>query len=130
MTAALSVIESRATGTANSGAKVKPQGAALLVVTVPGQGSSQTIQLVSSTALLMFRQALLYQPYGAASTTTPAAGASPSATATPSATTTPAASSSASAKARPSATSTAKTSPKTVPQATANPSPSPSRRAP
>ncbi len=125
MNAAISVIESRVNGTGNSGAQVKPQGADLLVVTVPGQGSSQTIQLVSSTALLMFRQALLYQPYGAASTTTP------SATTSPSATTTPAASSSASAKASPSAsaTSTAKTSAKIVPEASASPSPSASGRA-
>ena len=63
MNAAVSVIEARVNGTGNSGAQVQPQGTNLLVVTVPGQGSSQTIQLVSSTALLMFRQVLLYQPY-------------------------------------------------------------------
>ena len=86
MNAAVGVIESRVNGTGNSGAQVQPQGADLLVVTVPGKGSQQTIQLVSSTALLMFRQVLLYEPYGAASTApAPAASASPSASATPSA---------------------------------------------
>jgi preprotein translocase subunit SecD len=65
MNAAVGVIESRVNGTGNSGAQVQPQGANLLVVTVPGKGSQQTIELVSSTALLMFRQVLLYEPYGA-----------------------------------------------------------------
>ena len=79
MNAAVGVIESRVNGTGNSGAQVQPQGANLLVVTVPGKGSQQTIELVSTTALLMFRQVLLYEPYGAASTTTPAVTPSASA---------------------------------------------------
>ena len=118
MNAAISVIQSRVNGTGNSGAQVQPQGSNLLIVTVPGKGSQQTIQLVSTTALLMFRQALLYQPYGAASTSVPAASASPSASATPSA--------SAPATATPSAsaTSTAKTSARIVPAATSSASPS------
>src|SRR2546430_12608353 len=120
MNAAISVIQSRVNGTGNSGAQVQPQGTSLLVVTVPGKGSQQTIQLVSSTALLMFRQVLLFQPYSAPSTTTPGASASPSASATPSA------SGTSSAKATPSAssTSTAKTSAKIVPAASASASPS------
>ena len=80
MNAAVGVIESRVNGTGNSGAQVQPQGANLLVVTVPGKGSQQTIELVSSTALLMFRQVLLYEPYGATNTPVPAASASPSVT--------------------------------------------------
>lgn len=116
MNAAVGVIESRVNGTGNSGAQVQPQGANLLVVTVPGKGSQQTIELVSSTALLMFRQVLLYEPYGATNTPVPAASASPSAT--------PSASGSPSATATPSAssTSTAKTSAKIVPAASASPS--------
>ena len=113
MNAAIGVIESRVNGTGNSGAQVKPQGSNLLVVTVPGKGSEQTIQLVSSTALLMFRQVLLYQPYGAATTPTPAASASPSASASASASATP--SSSATASPTASATNSAKTSAKIVP---------------
>jgi preprotein translocase subunit SecD len=118
MNAAVGVIESRVNGTGNSGAQVQPQGANLLVVTVPGKGSQQTIELVSSTALLMFRQVLLYEPYGATNTPVPAASASPSAT--------PSASGSPSATATPSAssTSTAKTSAKILPAASASASPS------
>jgi preprotein translocase subunit SecD len=117
MNAAVGVIESRVNGTGNSGAQVQPQGSNLLVVTVPGKGSQQTIQLVSSTALLMFRQVLLYEPYGATSTPVPGASASPSAT--------PSASGSPSATATPSAssTSTAKTSAKILPAASASASP-------
>jgi len=48
MNAAISVIESRVNGTGNSGAQVQPQGNNLLIVTVPGKGSAQTIQLVSA----------------------------------------------------------------------------------
>jgi preprotein translocase subunit SecD len=59
MNAAVGVIESRVNGTGNSGAQVQPQGTDLIIVTVPGKGSQQTIELVSSTALLMFRQVLL-----------------------------------------------------------------------
>src|SRR5690242_11578054 len=129
MNAAVGVIESRVNGTGNSGAQVQPQGSNLLVVTVPGKGSQQTIQLVSSTALLMFRQVLLYQPYGAASTATPSVSpsASPSASASGSAKASPGASSSASPSA--SSTSTAKTSAKIVPAATSSPSPSASASA-
>ena len=118
MNAAVGVIESRVNGTGNSGAQVQPQGPNLLVVTVPGKGSQQTIELVSSTALLMFRQVLLYEPYGATNTPVPAAsaspGATPSASVSPSATATPSASS----------TSTAKTSAKILPAASASASPS------
>jgi preprotein translocase subunit SecD len=119
MNAAVSVLESRVNGTGNSGAQVKPQGTNLLVVTVPGQGSQQTIQLVSSTALLMFRQVLLWEPSGATTTTAPSAGATPSASATSSATASPTAS----------ATGTAKTSAKIVPAASASSSPSASASA-
>ena len=127
MNAAVGVIESRVNGTGNSGAQVKPQGPDLLVVTVPGKGSQQTIQLVSQTALLMFRQVLLYQPYGVTATPTPAASASPSASASSSASATP----SSSAKASPTASSTssAKTSAKIVPAASASPTASASATA-
>src|SRR6516162_6520260 len=115
MNAAVSVIESRVNGTGNSGAQVQPQGTNLLVVTVPGKGSQQTIQLVSSTALLMFRQVLLWQGSGAATTVpSPGASSSPSATASPSASGTSSAKASPSASASASATGTAKTSAKIV----------------
>src|SRR5690349_5335095 len=123
MNAAISVIQSRVNGTGNSGAQVQPQGTNLLIVTVPGKGSKQTIQLVSSTALLMFRQALLFQPYGTTSTT-PAVTPSASASAGSSSSASPSASGSPKATPSASATSTAKTSAKIVPAATSSPSPS------
>ncbi len=131
MNAAISVIQSRVNGTGNSGARVQPQGTDLLIVTVPGKGSAQTIQLVSTTALLMFRQVLLFQPYGVTSTPAPSVSASPSASSSPSASTSPSASASSSAKGTPSAsaTSTAKTSAKIVPAASASASPSTSASA-
>jgi preprotein translocase subunit SecD len=120
MNAAVGVIESRVNGTGNSGAQVQPQGPNLLVVTVPGKGSQQTIELVSSTALLMFRQVLLYEPYGATSTPVPGASASASPSATPSVSGSPSATATPSA----SSTSTAKTSAKILPAASASASPS------
>ena len=95
-------------------------------MTVPGKGSQQTIQLVSSTALLMFRQVLLWQGSGAA-TTLP----TPAASTTPSASPTSSASATSSAKASPtaSATGTAKTSAKIVPAASTSPSPTASASA-
>src|ERR1700756_1910582 len=119
----ISALPPRVNGTGNSGAQVQPQGSNLLIVTVPGQGSQQTIQLVSSTALLMFRQVLLFEPYGATSTTTPSP--TPSASASSSASASPSPSGPSSAKATPSAssTSTAKTSAKIVPAASASSSP-------
>ncbi|MGH3191628.1 MAG: protein translocase subunit SecD [Streptosporangiaceae bacterium] len=128
MNAAISVIESRVNGTGNSGAQVQPQGNNLLIVTVPGKGSAQTIQLVSAKALLLFRQVLLFEPYTAV---TPAASASPSPSASPSATATPSPSTSptgikASSTPTPSATSTATTSAKIVPDVAASATPSPS----
>jgi preprotein translocase subunit SecD len=130
MNAAVSVIQSRVNGTGNSGAEVQPQGNSLLVVTVPGKGSAQTIQLVSSTALLMFRQVLLFEPYGATSTTTPAVSPSASPSASASGSASPHASGSAQASPSASSTSTAKTSAKIVPAATSSPSPSTSATAP
>jgi preprotein translocase subunit SecD len=129
MNAAVSVIEGRVNGTGNSGAQVQPQGSDLLIVTVPGKGSQQTIELVSSTALLMFRQVLLYEPYGATSTTNPAPSASPSSSASPSASASPSGTSSAKATPSASSTSTAKTSAKIVPAASASASPSASASA-
>jgi preprotein translocase subunit SecD len=129
MNAAVSVIQSRVNGTGNSGAQVQPQGDSLLVVTVPGKGSAQTIQLVESTALLMFRQVLLFEPYGATSTTTPAVSPSASPSASASGSASPSATGSAQASPSASSTSTAKTSAKIVPAATSSPSPSTSASA-
>jgi len=129
MNAAISVIESRVNGTGNSGAQVQAQGNNLLIVTVPGKGSAQTIQLVSAKALLLFRQVLLFEPYSASSSSaSPSASPSVSPSASPSASATASPGISASPTATPtaSATSTASTSAKIVPDVTAGPTPTPS----
>ncbi|HJY65360.1 MAG TPA: hypothetical protein VJ254_01425, partial [Streptosporangiaceae bacterium] len=132
---AKSIILSRVNASGNTGAQVQTEGNDILNVSVPGKTSEQTEKLVSETAVLNFRQTLLYQPYSATGNTTPATSASPSASASAS----PSSSASSTAKATPSpsasATSTASTSAKIVPAAsssaspTATPSSSPSASA-
>ena len=121
MQEAITIILSRVNASGNTGAQVQTQGSNILNVSVPGKTSQQTTQLVSETALLNFRQTLLYQPYSA-TPGTPVPSVSPSASAStsasPSASATPTASPSASA------TSTAKTSAKIVPAASSSASPS------
>jgi preprotein translocase subunit SecD len=120
MQEAITIILSRVNATGNTGAEVQTQGSNILNVSVPGKTSQQTAQLVSETALLNFRQTLLYQPYSATGAT-PAASATPSASASVS----PSAGASSTAKATPSAsaTSTASTSAKIVPAASPSASP-------
>ncbi|HYB18323.1 MAG TPA: protein translocase subunit SecD, partial [Streptosporangiaceae bacterium] len=119
MNEAIAIITSRVNGTGNSGATVQTQGNDIITVSVPGKTTQQTVALVSTTALLRFRQVLLYQAYQG-TTTTPSASASPSGSASPSA------SAGSTAKATPSAsaTSTAKTSAKIVADARASATPS------
>ncbi|HJY70316.1 MAG TPA: hypothetical protein VJ347_00900, partial [Streptosporangiaceae bacterium] len=123
---AKTIILSRVNASGNTGAQVQTQGNDILNVSVPGKTSQQTEQLVSETALLNFRQTLLYQPYST-TPSTPATSASSSASASAS----PSASASSTAKATPSAstsaTSTASTSAKIVPAA--SPSPTSSAKA-
>jgi preprotein translocase subunit SecD len=120
MNEAKTIILSRVNASGNTGAQVQSQGNDILNVSVPGKTSEQTEQLVSETALLNFRQTLLYQPYSA-TPSTPATSASPGASASAS----PSASASSTAKATPSpsasATSTASTSAKVVPAASPSP---------
>ena len=114
MNEAKSIILSRVNASGNTGAEVQTQGNDILNVSVPGQTTEQTEKLVSETALLNFRQTLLFEPYGGASSsssTSAAPSASASASSTASATPSPSAS----------ATSTAKNSAKIVPAATSSP---------
>jgi preprotein translocase subunit SecD len=119
---AKTIILSRVNASGNTGAEVQTQGNNILNVSVPGKTTEQTEQLVSETALLNFRQTLLYLPYGA-TTTAPSTSATPGASASAS----PSASSSSTATATPSpsasATSTASTSAKIVPAASTTASP-------
>jgi preprotein translocase subunit SecD len=122
MNEAKTIILSRVNASGNTGAQVQTQGNDILNVSVPGKTTEQTEKLVSETALLNFRQTLLYLPYGATSSSS-STSAAPSASASAS----PSASSSPTAKATPSpsadATSTAKTSAKIVPAASSSASP-------
>jgi len=110
MQTATSIITSRVNGTGNSGASVQTQGSNIITVSIPGKTGPQVVQLVSQTALLRFRQVLLYAGPNATTTPTPTPSASASASASPGASSSPSANSSPSA----SATSTAKTSAKIV----------------
>jgi preprotein translocase subunit SecD len=127
---AKAIILSRVNATGNTGAEVQTEGDNILNVSVPGKTTEQTEQLVSETALLNFRQTLLYEPYGATSTT-PSTSATPSASPTASSTASPGARSTTSTKpsASASATSTAHTSAKIVPAASSSASPKPSTTA-
>ncbi len=125
MNEAISIILARVNGTGNSGAQVQTEGNQDLNVSVPGKTTQQTETLVSTTALLNFRETLLFQPY--TGTTTPSTSPSPSPSPSPSAKATP--SVSAKASAAPSTSSTAKTSAKIVPDASASATPSASASA-
>jgi preprotein translocase subunit SecD len=119
MNTAKSIILSRVNASGNTGAQVQTEGNDILNVSVPGKTTTQTEQLVSETALLNFRQVLLYEPYSG--TTTPSASTSPSTS--PSASPSASASSTARASSSPSSSSTAKTSAKIVPAASSSASP-------
>jgi preprotein translocase subunit SecD len=108
MSQAISVLESRVNGTGNTGAQVQQQGTDQITVSVPGKAPQEVVNLVSSTAKLAFRPVLLYQPYLGATTTTPSA--QPSGSASPSATPATSGSPKPSAGASPSATAKASTS--------------------
>ncbi len=123
MNEATSIILSRVNASGNTGAQVQTQGNDILNVSVPGKTSQETQQLVSQTALLNFRQTLLYEPYAGTTTATPSASASGSASPpAPSASASASASSTAKASPSASATSTASTSAKIVPAASPTPS--------
>jgi preprotein translocase subunit SecD len=122
MNTAESIILSRVNASGNTGAQVQTQGNDILNVSVPGKTTTQTEQLVSETALLNFRQVLLYEPYSG--TTTPSASASATPSASASSTAKASSSPKASSSASPKASTTA--SPKASTSASPSPSPSPS----
>ncbi len=113
MQAAIGVLLNRVDGTGNSGAQVQTQGNDQITVTVPGQASTNVVQLISTTAYLTFRPVLLIAPF-TGTTTTPSAKA----TATPSAT--PSGTGTAKSTASPTTSAAASATPKA--SATASPS--------
>jgi preprotein translocase subunit SecD len=72
MQQAVSIINSRVNASGSTGVSVQRQGANDITVTVPGAGSQQVVNEVSTTAQLRFRAVLLE-----GSPTTPAASATP-----------------------------------------------------
>jgi preprotein translocase subunit SecD len=91
MTQAKNIMESRVNGAGFTEAQVQQQGSNIINVAVPGANSQKVIDLVGTTAQLLFRQVLLLAPNTTTATATPTPTPSPSgsATATPSATASP-----------------------------------------
>ena len=81
MLQAVSIIESRVNATGSTGVSVQREGPNDITVTVPGAGSQQVVNEVSTTAQLRIRPVLLE-----GSSTTPAASATPTPRAIPGAT--------------------------------------------
>jgi len=103
MTQAKNIMESRVNGAGFTEAQVQQQGSNIINVSVPGANSQKVVDLVGTTAQLLFREVLLIAPNTATGATptptptpTPTAGASSSAT--PSATASPTATASVKAK--------------------------------
>ena len=94
MKEAISIMLARVNGAGFSGAQVQQQGTNTIVVTVPGKGSQAVLNLVGTTAQLLFRQVLLVGPPGAKATkTSSSSSSSSSSTSTPSPSTSPGATS-------------------------------------
>ena len=104
MTQAKNIMANRVNGAGFTEAQVQQQGSDIINVAVPGAGSQKVVDLVGTTAQLLFRQVILVAPNKGATTpaTTPTTTPSTSGSASP----TP--SSSASPTASASASSTAK----------------------
>jgi preprotein translocase subunit SecD len=85
MTQAKNIMESRVNGAGFTEAQVQQQGSNIINVAVPGANSQKVIDLVGTTAQLLFRQVLLLAPNTTTVTATPTPSASNSATPTPSA---------------------------------------------
>ncbi len=108
MTKAIQIMTNRVEATGLTGSQVVQQGPSEIVVSVPGAGAQKVATLVGETALLRFRQVLLYAPNEttAAATTTPTPTPAPTSSSTRPAANSPSASSSASPSASGSASAT------------------------
>jgi preprotein translocase subunit SecD len=85
MTQAKNIMESRVNGAGFTEAQVQQQGSNIINVAVPGANSQKVIDLVGTTAQLLFRQVLLVAPNTATAVPTPTPSPSATGTATPSA---------------------------------------------
>ena len=104
MTQAKNIMANRVNGAGFTEAQVQQQGSDIINVAVPGAGSQRVVNLVGTTAQLLFREVLLEAPNtgstGATVTPTPTPSASGSPSAAPSSTASPTASASASSSAK------------------------------
>jgi preprotein translocase subunit SecD len=143
MTQARAIMENRVNGAGFTEASVQQQGSNIINVAVPGANASKVIDLVGTTAQLLFRQVLLVAPNNTTAVPTPTPSPSPSGTATPSASASPSATASTKAKvsisphgtagrpesARPAKLLAAQAKASATPSATASATPSPSASA-
>ena len=83
MTQAKNIMESRVNGAGFTEAQVQQQGSNIINVAVPGASSQKVVDLVGTTAQLLFREVLLVAPNTSTAVPTPTPSASPSSTATP-----------------------------------------------
>jgi preprotein translocase subunit SecD len=98
MTQAKNIMANRVNGAGFTEAQVQQQGSDIINVAVPGAGSQKVVNLVGTTAQLLFRQVVLVAPNKGA--TTPITTPTPTPSATPSASASPTASASASSTAK------------------------------
>ncbi len=104
MTQAKNIMSSRVNGAGFTEAQVQQQGSDIINVAVPGANSQKVVNLVGTTAQLLFRQVILQAPNTGATTPvttpTPTPSASGPASPTPSVSASPTASASASSTAK------------------------------
>ncbi len=104
MTTAKNIMANRVNGAGFTEAQVQQQGSDIINVAVPGAGSQRVVNLVGTTAQLLFRQVVLIASNTGATTPTttpvPTPSASGSSSATPSSSASPTASASASSSAK------------------------------
>ena len=98
MTTAKNIMTNRVDGAGFTEAQVQQQGSDIINVAVPGAGSQKVVNLVGTTAQLLFRQVLLMAPNTGATTPVPTPTPTGSPSATPSASGSPSASASSTAK--------------------------------
>jgi preprotein translocase subunit SecD len=98
MQQAIQIMENRVNASGTTEAQVQQQGSDIINVAVPGAGSQKVVNLVGTTAQLLFRQVVLVAPNKGA--TTPITTPTPTPSATPSASASPTASASASSTAK------------------------------
>ncbi len=99
MVTAKNIMANRVNGAGFTEAQVQQQGSDIINVAVPGAGTQKVVNLVGTTAQLLFRQVLLQAPNtGATTATTPTPTPSASSPSSPSASPTPSASASSTAK--------------------------------